>query len=79
MTPQYIIKRMSEQNSKPKVMKSWRLPAEIVEAIRRGAEAHNYPDETAYVEAIFRRVLGLPEPPEPKPVRIKKEALALRA
>lgn len=69
---------MSEQTTTTKVMKSWRLHPDIVDAIERGNETHEYPDETAYVEAIFRRVFGLPDPPKPKPIRIGKEALELR-
>jgi hypothetical protein len=79
MTAQYIIPAMNEQAAKTKVMKAWRLHPDIVEAIKRGHEKHGYPDETAYVEAIFRRVLGLPERPEPEPLRVTKQALELRA
>lgn len=68
---------MSDQPVKPKVMKSWRLPPEIVNKIEAGFQKHEYPDETAYVEAIFRRVFGLPDPPKPKPPRVSKQALEL--
>lgn len=80
MTTQYIMRRMSEQiiKTKVKVMKSWRLDPNIVKAIKKGARTHGYRDETAYVEAIFRRVLGLPEPPEPTPPQINKQAMDLR-
>jgi len=66
-----------------KVMKALRLHPEIVKAIDDGYAGHDeYPSETAYIEAIFRLVFGLPEPPRPprpKPLRISKEAMALRA
>lgn len=79
MTAQYIIEAMSQQIPKNKVMKSWRLHPEIVDAIRRGMETHGYPDETSFVETIFRRVLGLPEVPEPTPPQISEQAMDLRA
>jgi hypothetical protein len=80
MTAQYIIRAMSEQTAKIRIVKSWRLPPEVLEAIRDAAIKLEYPDETAYVEDVFRRVLGLPEraKPQPKPLRISKEAMALR-
>jgi hypothetical protein len=64
-----------------KVVKAWRLRPDIVRAIKDAWPDHEYPNETAYVEAIFCRVLGLPEPvmPKPKPPRISKKAMALRA
>jgi hypothetical protein len=79
MTAQYIIPTMDEQIVKTKVMKSWRLHPDIVDAIKCAAAKHRYPDETAYVEAVFRRVLGLPDIPDPKPPRISKQAMELRA
>lgn len=69
----------TEQTAATKVVKSWRLHPDIVEAIKDGNETHEYPNETAYVEAIFRRVFGLPDPPPPKPPRVGKKAMALRA
>ena len=67
-------------DQKPKVMKAWRLHPDVVEAIKRGAEKHGYPDETSFVETIFRRVLGLPETqkPTPQPPQISNEAMDLR-
>lgn len=70
---------MNEQITATKVMKSWRLPTEIVKAIEDGAKNREYPNETAYVEAIFRRVFGLPEPPTPKPPQVGEQAMELRA
>jgi hypothetical protein len=70
---------MSDQTVKNKVMKSWRLHPDIVDAIKRGTTKHDYPDETSFVEALFRRALGLPEPPLPKPPQVGKGALQLRA
>ena len=78
MTAQYIILSMDAQSIQTKVMKAWRLHPDIAAAIERGAKEHQYPNETAYVEAIFRRVLGLPEQPQPKPIRVSKQAMELR-
>lgn len=69
----------TQQTSAVKVVKSWRLHPDIVKAIEDGNETHEYPNETAYVEAIFRRVFGLPDPPRSKPPRVGKRAMALRA
>jgi hypothetical protein len=72
---------MDEQTTETKVMKAWRLHPDIVQAIEDGHKNCGYPNETAYIEAVFRRVYGLPDPPtpKPKPPRVKKKALALRA
>jgi hypothetical protein len=66
-------------NKSWKVNKAWRLHPDIVKAIEDGFETHEYPTETAYVEAIFRRVFGLPDPPKPKPIRISGEPMELRS
>jgi len=70
---------MDEQTTQTKVMKSWRLHPDIAKAIEDEWADRNYPNETAYVEAIFRLVFGLPEPPAPKPPRISKQALEMLA
>lgn len=79
MTPSYIIRRMDEPTTENKVLKAWRLHPDIAKAIEGKWESHRYPSETAYVEAIFRQVFGLPDPPTKKPQRprIGKKAMAL--
>lgn len=81
MTAQYILPAMSEPTVETKIMKSWRLRADIVKKIEDGNKDCGYPNETAYIEALLCLVYDLPNPPMPKPKlpRVRKKALAMLA
>lgn len=66
-----------EQTPKTKVLKSYRLDPEIVEALRRGQMANDYAEETAYLEDVLRLALGLGLKAESQRTpRVRKVALA---
>ena len=69
---------MEKETPKKKVMKSYRLRPEIVEAIAKGMERHGFTEETAYVETVLQLALNvnLPVPTRPS---VNRKALALAA
>lgn len=69
---------MAKESTKTKVRKSYRIHPDIAAAIKRAMSKHGYQDETAFVETVFRRVLGLPEIKQPEPLAISKNAIELR-
>lgn len=69
---------MEKQTPKKKVLKSYRLRPEIVDAIQAGMQKHGYSEETAYLEAILELALRLTPKRAVRP-KVSRRATALAA
>lgn len=69
---------METQTTKKKILRSYRLRPEIVDAIRQGMERHGYQEETAYIEAVLQLALGVKAPTPSRP-SVSRKVLALAA
>lgn len=69
---------MENETPKTKISKSYRFRREIVEAIEAGMAKHNFANETAYLEAVLERALGV-DLAKPEPPKVSRKALSLAA